>query len=471
MKLNMDRKFRDPFIKERRKDWLQETEGRENDPRRTLNFVGDRFIPKRFRRENIEYNLKYVGKTEEKDILKTSLPSICTYWRQNSFVSAINQTFNIREHRLLDFGFTGNERSGHRLSGDWPCRPRLKPCAFQDATHDMPDFNSGFDYNLMDWSTSDQIAVSFGMNVVIWRNKDDSTMIFGVKRPKSLKYSPNGKYLAIGCMECDYPIVELWELQPSKEFFVAEGKYFHKYVKAVCCIEWTRDSTEILCGTSNGDIYVLPVPAMRTRLLIQKHKHPIRIMRFSPSMRYLATGDSIGNIYVFDGRTYQVIMHMGSRHRHGVVFDWHPWTGVDLAISEKVPASIIILNMPRAEIVASYQRRDKKIMISSVNFSNVTGELLVSISRRDDDGCPYCEIIVLSSLNHVVDIIENKDRGAIFMMWSPDGKRLATAALDESFSIWNFYPQYEYNGHEKNERHSSADEDARDPLALFGFIK
>jgi len=36
-----------------------------------VSYVGERFIPKRFNRQNIEFNLKYIGKREEHDILET----------------------------------------------------------------------------------------------------------------------------------------------------------------------------------------------------------------------------------------------------------------------------------------------------------------------------------------------------------------------------------------------------------------
>lgn len=58
---------------------------------------------------------------------------------------------------------------------------------------------------MMDWSVNDQMAVSFDENLIIWRNRDDTSMIFNVERTSSLKYSPNGKYLAIGCKDGENP--------------------------------------------------------------------------------------------------------------------------------------------------------------------------------------------------------------------------------------------------------------------------
>lgn len=79
-------------------------------------------------------------------------------------------------------------------------------------------------------------------------------------------------------------------------------------------------------------MYVLSVPTMNTIKKIRKHNLPITIIRFAPTMRYLATGDSEGNIVIYNWNMCSVYLYVRSRRKLNVVFDWHPWTGVDLAI-------------------------------------------------------------------------------------------------------------------------------------------
>lgn len=69
----------------------------------------------------------------------------------------------------------------------------------------MPGICSPVDYNMMDWSSGGMVAMSSGQDVMLWRNLDESTMVFSVESPTSLKYSPDGKHLAIGCMDRNYP--------------------------------------------------------------------------------------------------------------------------------------------------------------------------------------------------------------------------------------------------------------------------
>lgn len=142
----------------------------------------------------------------------------------------MNKVFNIEENRLLQFSDMQCKysRTGRqKMDSDWFCKPRARPVAFATTTNEMPELCTSFgktlmisespvsspiyniitkiDLNMMDWSVNDQMALSFDENLIIWRNRDDTSMIFNVERTSSLKYSPNGKYLAIGCKDDENP--------------------------------------------------------------------------------------------------------------------------------------------------------------------------------------------------------------------------------------------------------------------------
>lgn len=74
----------------------------------------------------------------------------------------------------------------------------------------------------MDWSITDQMAVSFGQDVIVWHNRDETTMVFSVKNPRALRYSKNGKYLAIGCTDHGFPgmyIYSLFGKFPTQKYY------------------------------------------------------------------------------------------------------------------------------------------------------------------------------------------------------------------------------------------------------------
>ncbi|XP_067643673.1 protein cortex isoform X6 [Eurosta solidaginis] len=113
--------------------------------------------------------------------------------------------------------------------------------------------------------------------------------------------------------------------------------------------------------------------------------------------------------------------------------------------AETVPASIVVLHVPSKEIVAYYQRMDRRIVINYLTFSKITAELLVSVCMAGDDGRWDFKILVMASLNRVVDLINIPVSGARFVVWSPDGTKLATCGNDETLTIWNFRPENKPN--------------------------
>ncbi|XP_059218845.1 protein cortex isoform X2 [Stomoxys calcitrans] len=410
---------------------------------------GDRFIPRRFLLPTCERNLKFSAIKPIRDVLR-----LCTnenYWRENTLIPMINHIAEMIDGRIYSLtdpvvkstGFIARTQYRDRSNNmglDWPCKPRAKPCAHSDITFDLPDYDSSCEQNLVDWSSRGQIALSFGHDVIIWQSKVDITMAFNIKCPRSLAYSPSGEFLAIGCKSVGFPALELWDVSCTDDFSVVSGKIFHKKYGDVLCIEWTVSGKQIVSGTRYGTMYILSVPELNTLKKIRKHHLPITIIRFSPNMRYLAAGDAEGNIVVYNWSMCTPYLFVKSRRKLSVVFDWHPWTGVDLAISEDVPASIVLLHVPSKRIVAYYQQNNKKFSINSISFSKVTGELLVSTSVRDGGVCNDFKVLVMSSLDRIVDILRVTDGGARFLTWSPDGTRVATTGSDETLTMWKFCP-------------------------------
>ncbi|XP_052837482.1 protein cortex [Drosophila gunungcola] len=439
-----DKKSLTPFKKVRRQNWKQEAAYKgDKSKSQTVSNGGERFIPKRFAREDIELNLKYIGKGEEWDILEAGETLTASYWLQSGFIANINSTFGIQERRLLQFSTAQGTPSmvvdSDSADSDWPCNPRARPHAVQKATHEMPGICSPVDYNLMDWSSSGIVAMSSGQDIMLWRNLDESTMVFSVDSPSSLKFSPDGKYLAIGCMDANYPVLDLWEVRSPMVFLVSFRKLLFKSMGYISCIEWSHDGKELLCGTYCGVILVLAMPKLRTLKQFRDHRHKVNQIKFDPTRKYFASSDTGGQILIFDAVLKIRLLKVCGKK---IIFDWHPWTGEDLAVAEQSPASIFIFNIPRRQFVALYRRRDDKIVIKTVTFSKITGELLVNVIRRGDGDIAMCEILVLASLNRVVDLLSHQDRGTLFLMWSPDGTNIATAGLDETFSLWNFFPTH-----------------------------
>uniref|UniRef100_A0A1A9WDY9 Uncharacterized protein n=1 Tax=Glossina brevipalpis TaxID=37001 RepID=A0A1A9WDY9_9MUSC len=351
-------------------------------------FYGDRFIPRRCTFVKSQLNLKFSQKRNKLDVLNVEENQ--NYWRENAYIPVLKEMIELKSERILQLTDPNlrtsdqppcKKRRVRNENYDWPCVPRSKPSAYADMTFDLPDYNAFCDENRIDWSINGQIAVLFGHDVMIWKSKEDATMVFTLRNPSALAYSPNGEYLALSCKTRQRPVVELWEVQ-SPNFSVQNAQIFEQKHCHIHVVAWSLTGTQLVCGSHSGTIFVLSVPHMDIVLKVQKHYLPVTIIRFSPNRRYMASGDEEGNLVVYNWDSCNVHLYVYSRRGLRSVFDWHPWTGSNLVIAEKVPASIILLHVPSKKIMGYYQQTDKRIAINSISFSKLTGELLVSISSK-----------------------------------------------------------------------------------------
>ena len=135
-------------------------------------------------------------------------------------------------------------------------------------------------------------------------------------------------------MQCFITALEIWEVNHGREFTVINGKVFSPQHLAVRCIEWSSQGTEVICGTSVGCLYVLVVPEMVVRKRVRSHETPIVRIKLSPNNRFLASGDSSGNVVIYTWNSCEIYLLIKSVQTLNHCFDWHPWISGCLAISK-----------------------------------------------------------------------------------------------------------------------------------------
>lgn len=65
---------------------------------------------------------------------------------------------------------------------------------------------------------------------------------------------------------------------------------------------------------------------------------------------------------------------------------------------------------------------------------------MITFYYTDGSVCNDYKVLVMSSLDRIVDILRIPDGGARFLTWSPDGTKVATTGSDETLTMWKFCP-------------------------------
>uniref|UniRef100_A0A182RHR2 WD repeat-containing protein 55 homolog n=1 Tax=Anopheles funestus TaxID=62324 RepID=A0A182RHR2_ANOFN len=156
----------------------------------------------------------------------------------------------------------------------------------------------------------------------------------------------------------------------------------------------------------------------------------------------MATADDLGQLYIWYWNAGHLTPITCWASTMCAFFDWHPWREDEIVIADSEPIMIALYHVPSREVVSYYRRQDCDCIVTTLSFNKISGELVVCYSFTDMNKQP--EILVLASMDRVVDVMRNHDDVIVHLLWSPDGKQLGTGCslhggYDETLTIWNFF--------------------------------
>lgn len=91
-----------------------------------------------------------------------------------------------------------------------------------------------------------------------------------------------------------------------------------------------------------------------------------------------------------------------------------------------MPGKIRLLDITSRSIVAYYRRIDQNCRIDAISFNPLSAELVVSVAVVSEDGTVENEILIMASMDRVVDRLAVHEKSVYFLMWDPTGTHLGT---------------------------------------------
>lgn len=423
---------------------------------------GDRFIPRRYFRQhpNKIQSLNLVGCDDHRNIDIFTEKDRQFYWRSHNYRINLAMALDLNmDVNLLNFHETTSLNECNRLSNrnprtiklevedanveemDWECRPRSKPLAYNDSTHDMPGFNSYANGdNIIDWNCHGQIAASFDSTLVVWGptegEEETVTLLYELRNIRALKYSPCGTKLALSINDVNRNRLQIWEVGSKVSIYLSKNTSFPKLVpsESIRCIEWDKTGERIVFGLSSGTVHIVDFPIMVFVHHYEAHTSRIADIRFSAHDRFIAIVDKSGRLSILDGGRYNLYFE----YKEASFIAWHPWRETHLLIGTKKPAAIKLMDVKTMSIVAYYHRTDLQYELCAMTINPLSAELVVSFVHKEN-GVDRSDILVMASMNRIVDNISAHQSAVHYLLWDRSGTRIATAGQDESMNIWNFF--------------------------------
>ncbi|KAK3901914.1 21ed6f1b-ec82-4f63-a0ed-14dcd37af4bb [Staphylotrichum tortipilum] len=293
---------------------------------------------------------------------------------------------------------------------------------------DAPGLIDDYYLNLLDWSSSNQVAIGLERNVYVWSADEGSVSCLLETSPdtyvSSVKWSGDGAYVGVGLGTGE---VQIWD--------VAEGVKIRSMLAhdtRVGVMGWNKHL--LSTGARSGLVFNHDVRIAEHKVAeLVSHTSEVCGLEWRSDGAQLATGGNDNLVSIWDARSLAVPKFTKTNHKAAVkALAWCPWNMNLLATGGgSYDRHIHFWNTTSGARVNSI---DTGSQVTSLRWSPHYREI-VSTSGFPDNSL---SIWSYPTLVRNVEIPAHESR-VLHSCLSPDGQMLATAAADESLKFWKTF--------------------------------
>eukprot|EP01120_Amphizonella_sp_Union-15-10_P006404 TRINITY_DN2041_c0_g1_i1.p1 TRINITY_DN2041_c0_g1~~TRINITY_DN2041_c0_g1_i1.p1 ORF type:complete len:481 (-),score=85.84 TRINITY_DN2041_c0_g1_i1:36-1478(-) len=307
-----------------------------------------------------------------------------------------------------------------------PRKPPRKIPKIPFKVLEAPAIKDDFYLNLVDWSSTNILAVALNRSVYLWNATSSSvTHLCEIPEPDrvtSVAWMGKGTHLAVGISKGTVSLWDVGKIQSVREF---EG---HK--SRVGTLGWSgpmltsgsRDRSILLRDTRVKDHYTSKLVA---------HKQEVCGLKWS---EMLASGGNDNKLLVWDLRSALHPLCKFTDHKAAVkAIAWSPHQRGLLASGGGTADRCI--RFWNCNTNAALQSIDTGSQVCNLAWSKNVNELVST------HGYSQNQIVVWSypSMSQVVQLTGHTTR-VLYLAVSPDGQTIVTGAGDETLRFWNIFP-------------------------------
>lgn len=292
---------------------------------------------------------------------------------------------------------------------------------------DAPGLIDDYYLNLLDWSSSNQVAIALERSVYIWNANTGSVASLMESSSDSyvsgIKWSGDGAYLSIGFSDGD---IEIWDVEEQSKTRSLNG-----HSARVGVMAWDRHIMSSGCRDGSIWNHDVRLPEHKVSEFIN-HTAEVCGLEWRSDGTQLASGGNDNVVNIWDARS-TAPKFSKTNHRAAVrAVAWCPWQLNLLATGGGSQDKYI--HFWNSTTGARVNSIDTGSQVTSLKWSTTYKEI------ASTHGFPNNHLTLWSypTLAKHVDIVAHDSR-VLHSALSPDGQTLATCASDENLKFWKIF--------------------------------
>jgi cell division cycle protein 20 (cofactor of APC complex) len=285
---------------------------------------------------------------------------------------------------------------------------------------DAPGLVDDYYFNLLDWSSTNILAVALGDKVYTYNSSNQETQYLCsyTHNYTSLSWSPDGSHIAIGTNNGEIQIIDVSTKICTNVF---------KHVKRIPALSWNCDILSSGCrdGIINNWDRRMSQPCIAT---MRSHKQEICGLKWNPSGTQLASGGNDNVLCIWDASYRQ--LHRINAHEAAVkALAWCPWKNNLLASGGGTEDRCIkFWNSVSGKIIESI---DTKSQVCALIWNPYEREILSSHGYMHNQLCLW----KYPTMTKIQEFTGHEAR-VLHMALSPDGSSVVSASSDQTLRFW-----------------------------------
>jgi len=297
---------------------------------------------------------------------------------------------------------------------------------------DAPELLDDYYLNLLDWSSSNSVAIALGTHVYLWNASSGEvsqlceTQAGTDDHVTSVSWAADGKHCAVGTSHAE---VQIWDVTRKRCVRRMRG-----HSARVGSLSWNGS----LLATGGRDSAVL-VHDVRIRehltATLGSHSQEVCGLKWSPSGTQLASGGNDNLLHIYDAASISrgTHVHRLTEHCAGVkALAWCPFQANLLASGGGTADRCI--KFWNSNTGACLNSIDTHSQVCALQWNPLEREILSSHGYSQNQLCLW----KYPSMTKMAEFSGHSAR-VLHMATSPDGSTVVSAAADETIRFWRAF--------------------------------